>query len=214
MAGALFFTGCGKKCEKKNKKDENTTKIETAGQSGVPVYKSEDEKFFDFDEGEVKDFAFVADEEEGKGKTVAKKDGENDGDWEDEDLTMAWENEGPNKDGFKVVNFDLNKNSIRPDQKPVVEENVKVAETAAKDGKNILVKGFCCPLGSPSFNLSLSEQRAKTIRDEMVKNGIAEEKVTVLGCGSEHTIVTSKATDRQTLIKQLAPNRRSEISLN
>lgn len=220
IVAALFFAGCGKKCQKREGKEvvlmDPALEGPTMAQNQeIPIYESEEEKFFDFDEGEVKDFAFITDEDEAQEEvTVAHADKIVDDEWEDEDLTLAWEDEAETEESFKVVNFDLNKNAIRADQKNVVEENIKLAHNATKEGKNIVVAGHCCPLGSASYNMSLSERRAKTIRDEMVKKGVPQEKITILGCGSEHPVVLSDSEDRVTKIKELAANRRAEVSVH
>ena len=83
-----------------------------------------------------------------------------------------------------------------------------------KTGKKVVVAGHCCPIGSASYNMSLSELRAKMIRDEMVKSGVPEDRVKILGCGSECPIVLSDAADRAEMIKELAPNRRAEVSVS
>lgn len=189
----------------------------TAQNQEIPVLDSKEAEFFDFDESEVRDFdvAFAIDEEDQKGdsKAVAQADKFVDDEWEDEELTLAWEDEQEEEGyNFKVVNFDLNKNSIREDQKAAVKENVKLAVNAAKEGKKLVVAGHCCELGSASFNMSLSEKRAKAIRDEMVKGGVPEGNITIVGCGCEHQIVTSDAEDRVQRINDLAANRRAEIS--
>lgn len=209
---ALFLAGCGKKDEENGPKKD--AKIVAQSQE-IPVVQSDD-GYFDFEEGfeegDVKNFAFLEDNNE-----VAQTDEDDvfdDDEWED--LSLAWDDEEMiNQEyDFKVVNFDLNKNNIREDQRPVVTENVKLAEKAVKkEGKKIVVAGHCCPLGSASFNMSLSERRAKTIRDEMVRKGIPEKDITILGCGSESPIALSDATDRKQRIKEFGPNRRAEISL-
>jgi outer membrane protein OmpA-like peptidoglycan-associated protein len=206
VIAALGFAGCGKE-KKKNK----VVALNEVNRQEIPLCPSDEEKFFDFD-GDEDGFDFI-DSEDGKGHKVAEHE-QFDEDWE-EDLSLAWQDEPEDKDyKFKVVNFDLNKNTIRDDQVEAVSENVKLATAATKEGKNLIVAGHCCSLGSASFNMSLSEKRAKKIRDEMVKSGVPKDNVSILGCGSEHTIVASEAQDRQQRIIELSPNRRAEISIH
>jgi len=217
LLAALGLTSCGKKDEKKEMNaldmgDETAQKM--AQGKEIPVYQSDEEKFFDFDEGEAKEFAFVTEDGKKKGATVAENEAFDD-EWEEEDLALAWEDEDEDKDyNFKVINFDLNKNNIRDDQKVALKENVALAAEAAKSGKKLIVAGHCCSLGSASYNMSLSEKRADAIRNEMVKGGVSEDQIAVLGCGAEHQIVLSDSSDRVERIKELGPNRRAEISIN
>jgi len=208
IIAAFCFSGCGKK------KDSSKELAENVAQNKViPIYQAEEDKFFDFDENEVQDFAFVDDEGEAADNLVVEnKEEKFDDEWDEDELTLAWEDEIEQDEEFKVVNFDLNRNEIRDDQRPVVAQNVKVAKDVVESGKDIVVAGHCCQLGPPSFNMSLSEKRAKTIRDEMVKGGVPEGKVKIIGCGSECPVVLSDNSDKEEKIKELAPNRRADIS--
>jgi len=46
----------------------------------------------------------------------------------------------------------------------------------------------------------------------MVKGGVPEGKVKIIGCGSECPVVLSDNSDKEEKIKELAPNRRADIS--
>lgn len=236
----IVFAGCGKKSrkiEKKvatvaesiiEKKDDFTKLASRQQQQDIPIYQYEEDKYFD--EDEISDFAFIDDEEEKStdvktletGKLekdiLASRDEEEAfsyDDWdEDDDMPLAWEADDESSDLFKVVKFDLNKNIIRNDQKTVVKENVESAKAAVDTGKNIVISGHACQLGSASFNLSLSERRAKVVKDEMMKRGVPENKIRVLGCGNEMPVISSDAKDRATKVRELAPNRRAEVTLN
>jgi len=217
VVGLVCFAGCGKKADKEDIKivqnivDEDQLE---AIKPEIPLY--EEEKFFDSES--VESFAFVDEEEDLdliKEETVpeqvalAKEE-----DWAEEDLSLAWEESGIVEIEFKTVSFELNRNSISKDQKELVAHNLKAAKEAVDSGKDVIVAGHCCPLGSASFNMSLSERRAKAVRDEMVKEGIPADHVKILGCGSESPIVLSDASERDKKIEELAPNRRAEISIN
>lgn len=115
---------------------------------------------------------------------------------------------------FKTVHFDLNRNEIRDDQRPLVEEDCSVAQKAVTEGKKVVVSGHCCQLGSHSYNMALSERRAEVMKDEIVKHGVPQENIKVVGLGSEMPLVWSEKKDRAALVKDLSPNRRTEISVN
>lgn len=205
---AFFLGGCGKQGGGKREKAKKMARQE------IPIYQYEEDKFFDDDE--LGEFAFIdgdekeipADESVQSSK-VASYD-----EWDDEELPLAWEDEQESDADFQTVNFDLNRNSIRKDQAVKVAHNVRAAREAVKTGREVVVAGHTCPIGSASYNMSLSERRAKAIRDEMVKSGVPADRVKILGCGSEIPIVLSDAADRADMIKELAPNRRAEISVN
>ena len=207
----------------------------------IPVLKEEVEEFFDDDA--ISEFAFVDDENFTEKDLEKKEEIENDTlipletakkeeidipedffeDEKEEDLVF-WEEEeeeeektlekADEKPKFKTVYFDLNKNNIRKDQKEIVAQNIEVAKKLAEDGEEIIVNGNCCQLGAPSYNIPLSERRAKAIKKEMVKQGVPKENIKTVGWGQEMPIVFSDTTNRKTQIEELAPNRRAEIIIN
>ncbi len=213
LTSAVFFFGCGKK----SKKEEDTkVAMSEINDTEIPLYSEDGERIFDSSQGTVRDLAFVDD---GVEELIEREDRGVDSEfdeWDDADseLNLAWDDSEKNEFEFKVVNFDLNRNEIREDQKGIVSENVKLADNAVKSGKTVVVAGHSCILGSESYNLSLSEKRAKAIRDEMIKNGIPSDKVKILGCGGEYPLVISDSINRQDKIKELGVNRRAEISVS
>ena len=212
----ISFSGCGKK--KSEERRNKTFNLMTA-KKDIPTFQFDENEFFDNEE--VADFAFV-DNDDTRCNTgavgeiaLAKNDivANNDDSWDD-DFSLAYDDEDVMDSEFKVVNFDINKNSIRSDQKQIVVENTRAAKELTDQGKTLVVSGHCCPLGSASYNMSLSERRAKAIKDEMIKSGVVADKIRILGCGSENTIVLSDAKDKPTKVEELAPNRRAEIIVN
>jgi outer membrane protein OmpA-like peptidoglycan-associated protein len=212
VAGTAFLVGCQKKNKKTTKVAQSS--VEVKGNKSIPVYPVENDEFFD--DKAVNDYAFV---DEGKNKKnddsekpVAAAVTHSD-DWDDEKVSLAWEDEEKNS-GFKVINFDFDKNNIRKDQVTKVEQDAKLAENVVKSGKEVVITGHACPIGSDSYNMSLSERRALAVKNEMEKRGVAGNKIKILGCGSQKPIVLSDAESREERIRELAPNRRAQVAVN
>lgn len=208
---AFVAAGCGKKKEKVQPRSKVPTKSRSVKKNKNLALK-DSEDFFDNDA--VSDFAFVDDENEKKAKE-AKKDtafAQNDIDAAQEDLAADQTDESGI--AFKTVHFDLNGNKIRSNQKQLVQEDCSLAKEATGKGKKVIVHGHCCQLGSHSYNMALSQQRAETIKQEMIQNGIEEESIKTVGYGSEMPLVWSDKKDRTSLVQELAPNRRAEIMVN
>lgn len=213
VVSTAFLVGCQKKTKKATTVAQSG--VDAKAKSAIPVYPVENDEFFD--DKEVSDYAFVDGAKNKKGddqseKPVAAAVTHSD-DWDDEKVSLAWEDE-EKKTGFKVINFDFDRNDIRKDQFSKVEQNAKVAENIVKTGKEVVVTGHACPIGSDSYNLSLSEKRALAVKTEMEKLGVAANKIKILGCGSQKPIVLSDADSREDRIKELAPNRRAQVSVN
>lgn len=85
------------------------------------------------------------------------------------------------------VFFNINKSTIAS-KKDLV--NVKeLAEAAKANGKTIVVTGYAdSKTGSAEYNQSLSERRAKTVADELVKMGVSSDKIEIVGKGGVATL--------------------------
>lgn len=216
---ALLMAGCGKKKED-TKKVAFGDPIEELANSQIPVLDEELENFFEDDDA-VEEFAFLEDDFDDsefdldEGEVFAELDDLFDEDeFEDEDSFVAWNDEEEIEElNFKTLQFDINRNAIRDDQSDFLKENIEAAKNAVAEGKTVIIQGHACQLGSPSYNIPLSEKRAEAIKKEMVKNGVPAEKIKTIGYGQEMPVVWSEQTDKQALINELAPNRRAEITV-
>lgn len=110
--------------------------------------------------------------------------------------------------GLKTLFFEFNRykiDDLRPDQRPVLEHNLKVVKSLANKGYKIGIEGHACDsAGSTEYNMMLSEDRARSVADYFKKSGITTH-LPVTGHGCAHLIVPSGTSEQQ------APNRRVEI---
>ena len=198
-------------CKKESKAEKVRTKTESQGKNrrgkiDIPVGKEGEgvKSFFDDTVGEF----FLEDDKE----TVAPDTIELDADTPILDLSgdqaerggiqdISWEDETP-EDDFKTIYFDFDGRGIRPDQQDALEYNVKKAKKMSKD-KKIVIEGHAChSAGSRTYNLAISDDRAKCIKDEFGDAGI---EIVSIGRGSE--MPTVKGGERA----EQWPNRRVEV---
>lgn len=110
--------------------------------------------------------------------------------------------------GLKTVFFEFNKyriDELRPDQKPVLEQDADIVKSLANKGYKISIEGHACDsAGSTEYNMMLSEDRARAVADYFKAAGVQAELYTV-GHGCAHLLVPSGTREQQ------APNRRVEI---
>lgn len=79
---------------------------------------------------------------------------------------------------------------------------------------SVVVTGYTDRIGSEEVNLALSQARANTIRDYLVKNGLDDHLIRAYGAGEAKPVVQcrgQKLTPR--LVQCLQPNRRIEIEI-
>ncbi|OAE71658.1 hypothetical protein A7J71_20630 [Achromobacter insolitus] len=78
--------------------------------------------------------------------------------------------------------------------------------------EKIEVIGHTDHLGSHSYNQTLSETRAMTVRDYLVQQGIPADRIITKGAGKSNPVVNcGGVSPREAQIECLAPNRRVEL---
>ena len=81
------------------------------------------------------------------------------------------------------VNFDLNKAVVRQDAKDILQNDIKILKENPQI--RVEVQGHTCDLGDAAYNLSLSDKRANAIKDYLVSQGIAADRLTARGYGED-----------------------------
>ena len=99
--------------------------------------------------------------------------------------------------------FDFDKATLKPDGKRMVGEAVRVMNAEA--GLRVSVEGHTDSMGTDAYNQRLSERRAAAVRDYMIAQGIASERITTKGWGESKPVATNETDAGR------AENRRVEI---
>ena len=102
-----------------------------------------------------------------------------------------------------LVFFDFDKSNLTPRALDIVKEAARVAKT----GQNAKVTciGHTDTVGPARYNMALSLRRANTVKDALVREGIAAGSIAVIGRGEEALLVPTKDGVRE------PQNRRVEI---
>jgi len=104
---------------------------------------------------------------------------------------------------LRSVNFDFDKATLRPDAYPVLDAAV---ETLKQEGPmSVIVEGHTDSIGSEQYNMRLSRRRAETVRNYLVKQGIAASRITAVGLGESKPVASNATPDGR------AQNRRVEL---
>ncbi len=110
------------------------------------------------------------------------------------------------QDGKIIVNgirFDVNKSTLKPESMGAINE----IYTLMKDnpGLKFSVEGHTDSQGDDDFNMKLSEERAKTVRNKLIELGIAADRLTSKGWGESKPISNNASPE------DMANNRRVEF---
>lgn len=87
------------------------------------------------------------------------------------------------------VLFDSGKSNLKPGAAKTIQEVVKILKAYAKN--NISVEGHTDATGSAELNKKLSEKRAQSVANQLIKSGIAAERITVIGYGKDKPVATN-----------------------
>ncbi len=85
------------------------------------------------------------------------------------------------------VNFDFDKATLRPESEPVLKQVLALFTTTP--GFSAEVSGHTDDIGTPAYNLKLSEARAEAVKAWLVAHGIAASRVTSRGYGDTVPLV-------------------------
>ena len=95
----------------------------------------------------------------------------------------------------------------------------ELRQAGITDIRDVRIVGHTDPLGSDSYNQSLSEARANSVKNYLASQGITASSISASGAGESKLKITEadckakgQARTRTDLIACLAPNRRVEAS--
>jgi outer membrane protein OmpA-like peptidoglycan-associated protein len=104
-----------------------------------------------------------------------------------------------------IVFFGFNKSNLTADAQKVVAE--AAAAAAQYNAEQVVVIGHADTVGSPRYNIELSERRAESVRAELVRMGVPAARIATSGRGESDPMV---ATDDNVREPQ---NRRASITI-
>lgn len=100
---------------------------------------------------------------------------------------------------------------ISPDGRKELDE--LAGELRDSDTK-VHITGYTDRLGSPAYNMTLSQHRAEAVKDYLATHGVAAGRMSADGLGAADPVKGCAETSRPALIACLAPNRRVEVKID
>jgi OOP family OmpA-OmpF porin len=110
-----------------------------------------------------------------------------------------------NKDGFIAlyINFDTGKADIKPESEPTIAQIVALLKE--NPDLKVSIEGHTDNVGTPASNKTLSEARAKSVMDAVVRGGVEASRLSAVGWGQEKPVADNRTEEGR------AKNRRVEI---
>jgi len=88
------------------------------------------------------------------------------------------------------IHFDFDRYNIKEEYIPILNEVVKTLKE--NPFVKVRIEGFTDIIGSKEYNVKLARKRAEAVKRYLVKKGVPEEKIEIVGFGKERFIATNK----------------------
>ena len=109
------------------------------------------------------------------------------------------------------IPFAFNDQTIRPEYLPMLNETARILND--NPTLSVLIEGYADAVGPESFNLELSRERAKAVRDYLVEHGIVADRLRAVGRGEIEPLAPNARDDGSDNPEGRAVNRRVELSV-
>jgi len=104
---------------------------------------------------------------------------------------------------LRGVNFDFDKATLQPAGVPILQEAAKILND--NPGVSVEVQGYTDSIGTDAYNLRLSQRRANTVKNFLVKQGVSSSRLTTKGYGESNPVASNETAEGR------AQNRRVEL---
>ena len=81
------------------------------------------------------------------------------------------------------MHFDFDRYSLRTEAQRVLEQAVAAMKEIPT--LRLTVEGHTCSIGTAEYNMALGERRSSSVRDYLVQNGVAADRLTSVSFGEE-----------------------------
>lgn len=106
---------------------------------------------------------------------------------------------------LRNVNFDFDKDNIRSDARPILDEAARILKGETSEA--VIAEGHTDSKGTDAYNMGLSRRRANSVKQYLVKSGIAASRIRTEGYGESRPVASNETEDGR------AQNRRVELHL-
>jgi outer membrane protein OmpA-like peptidoglycan-associated protein len=107
---------------------------------------------------------------------------------------------------FLRVNFDFNKSDLQEESYPDLDNAAEYLKGNSEI--NVIIEGHTDDVGTDSFNDKLSSERAKSVKEYLIKSGIETIRIKTIGYGEKKPLI------KETTEEARAINRRVEMKID
>jgi peptidoglycan-associated lipoprotein len=98
---------------------------------------------------------------------------------------------------LRDVHFNYNANNIRPDEQPILEADASLLNDLlhTDSATMVTIEGHCDERGSDEYNTALGDQRARAVKDALVRLGVPEQKLNIVSYGKERPLCNESSEE-------------------
>ena len=96
---------------------------------------------------------------------------------------------------FDDVYFDFDRSTLRPEALRLLDD--AVTKLQANPGRNIVIEGHTCSIGTAEYNLALGDRRAASVRDYLISRGVPAARMQTRSYGEEASEGTTTRARRR-----------------
>ena len=104
------------------------------------------------------------------------------------------------------IHFDFDKATLTKTALNILESNIKVLKE--NRGVNVQIEGHTCAHGAEDYNMALGERRANAVKEYLVKEGIAANRMSTISYGETRLAMPEIPTPKNKESKEAKANRR------
>lgn len=109
------------------------------------------------------------------------------------------------------INFDLDSAHIREESAPLLEATAAAIRDKSYQFQKFVVEGHTSPEGTAKHNQMLSEKRAASVRDALIRYGVDANRLSGIGYGSSRPLYVgeqeaSRSANRRVVLRLVDPN--------
>ncbi len=109
--------------------------------------------------------------------------------------------EDPDVIRLRGVHFNFDKSDIRDEDTPVLEAAAEILKE--NQNINVIVEGHTDFIGSDQYNQGLSERRANSVKDWLIKNGINASRMSTVGYGEANPVADNDTSEGRLLNRRV-----------
>jgi OmpA-OmpF porin, OOP family len=110
---------------------------------------------------------------------------------------------------LRGINFDFNRADVESEFEPVLDETARILQE--NPDTRVVIEGHTDSIGSEAYNQRLSERRAMAVKDYLVSQGVAADRLEAVGRGESDPVAPNTTPEGSDNPEGRAMNRRAEL---